>query len=187
MLALPDYDARARALGRHRAVAFHVRSGTMPAAALLALAASLDPAERCVILNDRLDLVPAAGAAGVHLPARGLPVPVARRLLGPSALVGRSVHGPEEARAAYEAGADYVFLGPIWETSSHPGTPGLGLAAIGDAHPARVIAIGGVTPARAAACRDAGAVGVAAITALWLADDPAAAAEAFLLSLEAAQ
>jgi len=187
VLALPDYDARARALGHHRALAFHVRSGTMPAAALLALAVHLEPTDHCVILNDRLDLVPAAGAAGVHLPARGLPVAVARRLLGPSALVGRSVHSPAEARAAHDAGADYVFLGPIWETPSHPGAPGLGLAAIGDARPARVVAIGGVTPERAAACRDAGAVGVAAITALWLADDPAAAAEAFLLSFPGAQ
>ncbi len=79
-------------------------------------------------------------------------------------------------------GADYVFLGPIWETSSHPGVPGLGLEAIAAARPARVIAIGGVTPARAAACLEAGAWGVAAISALWLADDPGAAAEAFLLS-----
>jgi len=187
VLALPDFDERALALGLHRDVAFHVRSGTASAVVLLDWAARLAPAGRCVLINDRIDLVPAARAAGVHLPGHGLPVAVARHLLGPSALIGRSVHDPVEARAAHEDGADYVFLGPIWDTPSHPGMAGLGLAVIREARPARVIAIGGITPERAAACRDAGAFGVAAISALWRAGDPAAAAEAFLLSFTEAQ
>jgi thiamine-phosphate diphosphorylase len=98
-------------------------------------------------------------------------------------LVGRSTHGAEEARAAAADGADYVFLGPIWPTPSHPGRPGIGVESIRQAVPARVIAIGGVTPERAAACIDAGAWGVAAISALWLAEDPAAAAAELLLCL----
>lgn len=184
MLSLPDVDARARALGRYGNAALHVRSAALPGAARLDLAARFRSVARCLLINDRLDLVPSARADGVHLPASGLPVIVARRLLGPAALVGRSVHDAAEARAQAALGADYVFLGPIWATASHPGVPGVGLEAIAAAQPARVIAIGGVTPERTAACLEAGAWGVAAISALWLTDDPAAAAEAFLLSLE---
>lgn len=183
MLSLIDLDQRAGALGRCADVALHVRSATLPAVARLDLAARFRAAARCVLINDRADLVAPARADGVHLPAGGLPVPVARGLLGAEALVGRSVHDPSEARAQAALGADYVFLGPIWETPSHPGVPGLGLEAVAEARPARVIAIGGVTPERAAACLEAGAWGVAAISALWLCDDPAAAVEAFLLSL----
>jgi thiamine-phosphate pyrophosphorylase len=183
VLSLPDLDERARALGRYGDVALHVRSAALPVTARLDLARRFRAAARCVLINDRADLVPSAGADGVHLPARGIPVPTARDLLGPAAVVGRSVHSPREARAQTALGADYVFLGPIWETPSHPGVPGLGLAALAEAQPARVVAIGGLTPERAAACLAAGAWGVAAVSALWLADDPAAAAEAFLLSL----
>jgi len=141
------------------------------------------PASATVLVNDRVDLAAAVGARGVHLPAGGLPTTVARDLLGPEALIGRSAHSADEARMAHENGADYVFLGPIWETASHPGAAGIGVAAITDAQPARIIAIGGVTADRVAACLDAGAWGVAAIRALWLADDVGAAADAFLLSL----
>ncbi len=74
-----------------------------------------------------------------------------------------------------------MFLGPIWETASHPGRPPLGPDSIAAAQPATVMAIGGVTPRRAAVCRDAGAYGVAAIAALWLADDPGSAASEMLL------
>lgn len=183
MLSLPDLDERARALGRSTAVALHVRSATLPAAARLDLATRFRLLAHCVLINDRADLVAPASADGVHLPGNGIPVPVARDLLGPAALVGRSVHHPHEARAQAALGADYVFLGPIWKTPSHPGVPGLGLEAVAEAKPARVIAIGGITPERAAACLEAGAWGVAAISALWLCDDPAAAVEAFLLSL----
>jgi thiamine-phosphate pyrophosphorylase len=73
---------------------------------------------------------------------------------------------------------DYVFLGNIWATASHPGRPFLGPGAIGRALPSRVIAIGGVTPETAPLAAAAGAVGAAAIRALWDADDPAAAAHA---------
>jgi thiamine-phosphate pyrophosphorylase len=183
VLSLPDLDSRARALGRYADVALHVRSDTLPGTARLDLAARFRSAAHWVLINDRVDLVPSARADGAHLPERGVPVPVARRLLGPAALIGRSVHDPEEAKAQTALGADYVFLGPIWESPSHPGVRGLGLDAVVNAQPARVIAIGGLTPARAAACLREGAWGVAAVTALWLSDDPAAAAEAFLLSL----
>jgi thiamine-phosphate pyrophosphorylase len=136
-----------------------------------------------VFVNDRADVALLAGARGIHLPADGLPTDRVRDLVGPDVWIGRSVHAPEEARRAAEAGADYVFLGPIWETPSHPGRPGLGPGIIEHAQPARVVAIGGVTPDRVASCLDAGAYGVAAVSALWTAGDPGSAAATMLLLL----
>ena len=183
VLALPNLEDRVRSLVRFPLAAVHVRSGSLPGGRLLEYAGRLRAWGAQIIVSDRVDLVAAGGALGVHLPARGMTVGTARRLLGPSVLIGRSTHAPEEARTAWKCGADYVFLGPIWETSSHPGRPGIGLDAIRRAAPARVIAIGGVTPARAPRCLEAGAWGVAAISALWLADDVAAAVDAFVLCL----
>lgn len=135
-----------------------------------------------LFVNDRVDVAVSARAQGIHLPSSGLPVAVTREMVGPSMLIGRSTHSAAEALAADAEGADYVFLGPIWETPSHPDTPGLGISAIRESSEARVIAIGGITPERIGACLDAGAWGVAAISALWLAEDVATAAETFLLS-----
>jgi thiamine-phosphate pyrophosphorylase len=184
ILALPDLAARAGAIAGAGAVALHARAGPVEAKTLIALARLLRDTGATVLVNDRADIVSLVGAAGVHLPAEGLPVEAARRLVGPDLLIGRSTHHPDEAQAAHEAGADYVFLGPIWETASHPGGRPLGLAVIAAAAPARVIAIGGVTPERAAACRAAGAYGVAAISAVWRAADPAAAARRMLVSFD---
>lgn len=183
VLRLADLEQRARTLASTSAIVAHVRAGATTARALLAHATQLRTAGLPVLVNDRADLVPAARALGVHLPSHGIPVAAARGLLGTQSLIGRSTHDPDEARLAAADGADYVFLGPIWETPSHPGRPGLGLNAIRQAAPARVIAIGGVTPERAVACVAAGAWGVAAIRALWLAEDPGAAAAEFLLCL----
>ena len=182
VLALDDFPTRGHRIASHAHVGLHLRSRTRNAVELVRLARAL-PGSAHLIVNDRVDVAVAAGAHGVHLPAGGLPIRVARDLLGPDALIGRSTHSADEARQACDDGADYVFLGPIWDTASHPGTAGIGLTAIAEAQPARVIAIGGVTAERAAACVAAGAWGVAAIRALWLADDVDAAVTTFLLSL----
>ncbi len=197
VIALPDLAARAEriaaagadagtaAIAAAGAVALHARAGRVDAVRVVELGRLLCEAGATVLVNDRVDAVVAAGAAGVHLPADGLPVDVARSLLGSEALIGRSTHSPEEARGAAEAGADYVFLGPIWETPSHPGAAALGPAALEAAAvtaAAPVIAIGGVTPERARIAHEAGAWGAAAISALWLGDDPEAAARVMLLS-----
>ena len=181
ILALPDLAARAASIAGAGAVALHARAGAVDAARVIELARLLGETGAAVLVNDRADLVREVGAAGVHLPSAGLPVEAARLLLGPDAIVGCSTHSPDEARAADAAGADYVFLGPIWETASHPARPPLGPDSIAAAQPATVIAIGGVTPERAALCRDAGAYGVAAISALWLAADPGSATREMLL------
>lgn len=119
-----------------------------------------------VIVSSRCDIALAAGAAGVNLPERDIPVAGARALLG-ARLVGRSVHSVETALEAERDGADFVIFGPVWSTASHPGTApaGLGaLAAVAGAVRIPVVAIGGVTAARISECRSAGAAGYAAIS-----------------------
>jgi thiamine-phosphate diphosphorylase len=118
-----------------------------------------------VIVSSRCDVALAAGAAGVNLPERDIPVAGARALLG-GRLVGRSVHSVESALEAEREGADFVIFGPVWSSASHPGTAGAGLsalAAVAGAVRIPVVAIGGVTEARIAECRSAGAAGYAAI------------------------
>lgn len=120
-----------------------------------------------LIINDRVDLVQALDLDGVHLRASSLPVSVARRVLGPRRLIGVSTHSVKEVQQAGDDGADYVILGPIFETPSKRefGAP-LGLAALADAcrrSSVPVFAIGGMTGKRIAAARDAGASGVAMI------------------------
>lgn len=186
----PDLALLAGAVAQAGAVGVHARAPGWEGRALLELARVLKAAvagtPSLLLVNDRVDVARMLEATGVHLPAAGVPVSEARRLLGPGALVGRSVHSPEEARRAHAAGADYVFLGPIWETPSHPGTRPLGPEAIAQCAPARVIAIGGVTPQRVQTCRAAGASGVAVISAVWKAPDPGGAVRELLLSLSEA-
>ncbi|MBI2072242.1 MAG: thiamine phosphate synthase [Gemmatimonadetes bacterium] len=185
---LPDLAERARTVAAAGATALHARGPGLEGRACLDLARTLGAAaegtDSRLFVNDRLDVARIVRAWGLHLPSAGLPVAEARRLLGKRVLIGRSVHSAEAARRAHAEGADYVFLGPIWETASHPGTAALGPETISAAAPATVIAIGGITAERARACRAAGAYGVAAISAVWRASDPGGAARAILLSLE---
>jgi len=187
VLRLPDFLERAGALAVGPAVAIQLR-GRLDARYMLDLADRLrEITSRTgtrLIIHDRVDLAVLCAADGVHLPGSGLPTPAVRQALGPNALIGRSVHAPAEARPAAEEGNDYVFLGNIWGTASHPGRRGLGPAAIGRAGPSLVVAIGGVTAERAAAAARAGAVGVAAIRALWDGEDPAAAVHTMRVPFE---
>ncbi|HUZ88014.1 MAG TPA: thiamine phosphate synthase [Candidatus Baltobacterales bacterium] len=119
-----------------------------------------------VILSSRCDVALAVGAAGVNLPERDIPVAAARALLG-DRLVGRSVHSLDGALEAESQGADFVIFGPVWPTASHSGSTPAGLEALATVARAMripVIAIGGVTEARIADCRAAGAAGYAAIS-----------------------
>ncbi len=136
-----------------------------------------------VVVNDRVDIALAVGADGVHLPEHGLSIADARALLGADRIVGVSRHSIDTARAA-AALADLVVLGPIFPTPSKVafGAP-LGPAALTAALTPRanLVAIGGIdSPARAAACRAAGASAVAAIRAIWSAADPASAARSLI-------
>lgn len=182
ILADADVGIRAAAIAAAGpAVALHVR-GRKSTAAFLARCATrftslASPAEAAVIINARPDLARAVAAHGVQLGAGDLSVPDARRVLG-AGWIGRSVHGVAEAHEAIDEGADYLLLGAIFETASHPGQAGLGLDVLAEVATlgTPVIAIGGMTPARAADVRDAGAWGLAAIRALWHTGDSYAAA-----------
>lgn len=119
-----------------------------------------------IVINNRTDVALACGAHGVHLREDGIRPADARRL-GPSPfLVGRSVHSAETALAS--EGADYLITGPVFETISKAGHPGLGIEGfrrIARSAPCPVWAIGGMTPPEAAVLAQAGAAGIAGIGA----------------------
>lgn len=152
-------------------------------------AAATRAAGGALVVNDHLDLALAAGA-GVHLGQEDLPVAVARRVLGPEALVGATASTPDEARRAEAEGASYVGFGPVFPTGSKAnpqpvrGLRGLEAACRAVAIP--VIAIAGITPERVRSVLEAGAHGVAVMTAVSTAADPEAATRAFRAALDAA-
>ena len=131
-----------------------------------------------LIINDRLDIALAVDADGVHLGDDDLPVAVARAQLGEDAIIGRSVSTVETAEAAERAGADYLGVGAIYTTSSKDVDDeenGIGLDVvthIADAVDIPLVGIGGVTPERTPDVVEAGADGVAVITAITEAADP---------------
>ena len=128
-----------------------------------------------LLINDRIDVALALEGVGVHLRSNSLPVMVARRLLGAQRLLGVSVHAVEEVMEAEAQGADYIVLGPIYETpSKQMYGPPLGIHTLEKACRLvriPIIGIGGVTAARAHEMRRAGAFGVAVITAILGAAD----------------
>lgn len=128
-----------------------------------------------LLINDRIDIALALDGVGVHLRSNSLPAFVARRLLGTDRLLGVSVHSIEEAVQAESQGADYVILGPIYETPSKQAFgPPLGIQTLEKACRLvriPIVGIGGVTAARAREMRQAGAFGVAVITAILGAED----------------
>ncbi|MEP6573046.1 MAG: thiamine phosphate synthase [Gemmatimonadota bacterium] len=189
VLALEDFGIRAAAIASAGpAVALHARNRSADGAALVALTRRLlahaGPPQASVFVNGRPDIASALDAHGVQLGSEDLAPPDARVAAGAAwdGWVGRSVHDAREAELAANEGADFLFVGTIFETDSHPGRTPAGPRLITES--ARtglpVIAIGGVTPARAREARDAGAYGIAVISAAWRAPDPAAATMALL-------
>jgi thiamine-phosphate pyrophosphorylase len=139
---------------------------------------------RLLAVNDRADVALAAGADVLHLGQDDLPVPAARRIIGPGPVIGRSSHSPAQAdAAAAEPGVDYFCAGPVWTTPTKPGRPATGvglLAHVGRRSPARPwFAIGGISLGRLDEVLAAGATRVVVVRAITEADDPAAASAAF--------
>ena len=120
-----------------------------------------------VVVNDRVDVALAAGADGAHLAARSMPVQVVRRFVPRAFVIGVSCHSLGEAMAAESGGADYLVLGPIFETPSKLGYgPPLGLEKLRNVTSRiriPVLALGGVTVDRIRPCLEAGASGIAGI------------------------
>ncbi len=128
------------------------------------------------LINDRVDLVLATRAAGVHLRSDSLSVKEARACLGSDYLIGKSVHSPAEALQSERDGADFAVLGPVYDTPSKRdyGSP-LGVGALREASRQCHIplyAIGGITPSRVECVMEAGAFGVAAISSIIHATSP---------------
>lgn len=121
-----------------------------------------------ILINDRLDLCLSAGADGVHLPSHRIAPQRLRQRFGEHLLIGVSCHSLEEVFQAATEGASYVYLSPIFPSSSKPGYgPALGLNALSAAARAvsiPVLALGGITTQNEAACWDAGAAGIAGIS-----------------------
>jgi thiamine-phosphate pyrophosphorylase len=147
-------------------------------------AAAAERHGRLFAVNDRADVALACGAAVFHLGQDDLPVPVARAILGPEVIIGRSTHSPAQAAGAeVEAGVDYFCVGPTWATPTKPGRPAAGLALLGEvAATARRpwFAIGGIESVeRLDAVIAQGARRVVVVRAITEADDPGVAAAAF--------
>jgi len=198
-LAAAGFVDRALALleAHGPALAFHLRGHATTGGTLFRLGDALAPAARgsgaSLLVNDRLDVALALDC-GAQVGHRSLPVAEARALIGPGTMLGCSTHGVEESIRALDDGADFVLLGTIWASGSHPGRPGAGaglvadtVAALAGRTTAPIIAIGGVTPKRAAEAVEAGAHGVAVLSGLWEAADPVVAASLYLETMRAAR
>lgn len=141
-----------------------------------------------LIVNDRVDVMLAADADGVHVGPTDLPLGRVR-VLAAGRLVGYSVNRPEDLAVAERHGADYIGVGPVFATATKPdardllGLDGLRRLTASTSLPA--VAIGGITPANGAAVVAAGAVGICAISAILGQDDVRAAVAAFRRALAA--
>lgn len=131
-------------------------------------------------LNDRTDIALAMGADGVHLGVDDLPIPAARRIAGPSFCIGFSPDTDTGARSAKLEGANYLGVGPVFGTGSKSDAgPAIGLGilrrrvVVADLP---VIGIGGITTTNAASVIQAGAIGIAVMSAISRASNPQAAA-----------
>ncbi len=127
------------------------------------------------IVNDRVDVALAANADGVHVGQEDMPAALARRLVGPGRLLGVSVDNIDQARQAQADGADYVGASPIFATPTKPDAPppiGIeGLRELARLCQIPVVAIGGINRSNAAEVLQAGAAGIAVVSAIVSADD----------------
>lgn len=151
---------------------------------LAALEILADAARRhgaLVAVNDRADIARAAGADVLHLGQDDLPLGVARAIVAPHTLIGRSAHDGDQVAAAIAENVDYFCVGPCWPTPTKPGRPAPGLQLVritADLAPEKPwFAIGGIDAARLSDVLAAGARRIVVVRAITAADDPRAAAE----------
>jgi len=143
-----------------------------------------------MIVDDRLDVAQAVGAAGVHLGQEDFPIREARNLLGPDAIIGATANTVPQVEEALEEGATYVGLGPVFKTGSKRNPKSVvgleTLAEACDAVPIPVIAIGGITHDRVRPTLEAGAYGVAVLSAIATSKNPERAAARFRAAIDGA-
>ena len=136
----------------------------------------LTPLKVPLIINDRLDVALAVGADGVHLGQEDMPVGIARRLLGPKAIIGLSVETWDDVEQAEHQDVNYLGVSPVFETPTKTDTKGAwGLAGLAriraySRHP--LVAIGGLNASNIRDVIMAGAGGIAVISAICAAPDP---------------
>ncbi len=149
-------------------------------AALEVLAAAARRHGALLAVNDRADIARAAGADVLHLGQDDLPLPIARDIVGPQPLIGRSTHDRDQVLAAVAEPVDYFCVGPCWPTPTKPGRAAPGLALVHAAAESPTdkpwFAIGGIDEQRLPDVLDAGARRVVVVRAITTADDPQAAA-----------
>lgn len=140
------------------------------------------------VVNDRIDVAMAADADGVHLGQTDFPIPLARRLLGGSRIIGGSASTLDEAEICLAEGADYVGFGPVYPTASKEDAgPVSGIEALRtvvEKVPLPIIAIGGITVENVREVMESGAYGIAVISAVCCRLDPEGAAKALRAELE---
>jgi thiamine-phosphate pyrophosphorylase len=138
------------------------------------------------IVNDRVDLALAVNADGVHLGQQDIPFALARQLLGAQRIIGRSTKNPEELARAIAEGADYIGVGPVYETPTKAGRAAAGLEYVRYAAEHATIpwfAIGGIDATHLPEVLAAGATRVAVVRAIMQAEQPTVATQQFLGSL----
>jgi thiamine-phosphate pyrophosphorylase len=144
-----------------------------------------------MIINDRVDVALAVGADGVHLGQTDMPLAMARAILGPDRIIGISVESVDDALQAAANGADYLGVSPVFATPTKTDTAvplGLdGLARIRQAVDLPLVGIGGISAANAANVIQAGADGLAVVSAIVGAEDPEAAARNLVRAIREAR
>lgn len=170
--------------------ALQLRAKSLAADSLAELAEKILPAaveaRTPFLLNDRIDVAVSVRAHGAHVGQEDLPPSEARALLGSDRILGLSTHSLDELREAQGSPVDYLGFGSIFETGTREGSRVVGvesLTAAAAASTLPLVAIGGLTVDRAAACAASGCAGVAAVSALAPASRCRAAVQAFRESL----
>ena len=139
------------------------------------------------LVNDRVDVAVAVNADGVHLGQQDIPIALARQILGSNRIVGRSTTNPDEMRRALEGGADYIGVGPVYETPTKPGKAAAGLEYVSFAaqySPIPWFAIGSITPNNLRDVMGAGAQRVAVVRSIMQAEQPTLVTQYFLSQLQ---
>jgi thiamine-phosphate pyrophosphorylase len=160
-----------------------LREKDLPGGKLLELAEALKKAvgsSALLVINERIDVAAAMKADGAQLGEEALPIHVARDILGPEALIGRSVHSLHGAVRVAQQGADFLVVGTIYATRSHPGEEPSGpdlIRRIAAECSAPLIGIGGINSSNLSEVMQAGARGAAVITSILASADPRQAAQ----------
>lgn len=169
------------------ATAIQLRDKTMPSSEMAKIARSITGLCHSrgakLFVNDRLEVALTAGADGCHLGQSDYPLSKARKVAPRPFLLGLSVHNPEQARIAEEEGADYIGVGAVFPTGSKDDTSVIGLDGlmeIAKSTTLPIVAIGGISVKNVRSVMEAGASGIAVISAVVGRPDPTASARELL-------